>query len=92
MRQVGYFQGYSQQFALLVTNTVRALSPFSRWSDLRFSCCLEASSQVIASEAVTQGNDKTGFVFLCHWIALGLFNGDFLSVELRMKYDKDDNE
>ena len=71
---------------------MRALLPFSRRSDLCVSCCLEASSQVIASEAVTQGNDKTGFVFLCHRIALGLFNGDFSTLELRMKYDKDDNE
>ena len=70
---------------------VRALSPFSRRSDFCVSCCLESSSQIIASEAVTQRNDKTGFVFLWHCIALGLFSSDFSTVELRIKYDKDDN-
>jgi len=79
-------------FPYLLLLKVRALSPFSRRSDLCVSCCLEASSQVIASEAVTQGNDKTRFVFLCHCIALWLFNGDFSTVELRVKCDKDDNE
>jgi hypothetical protein len=48
---------------------VRALSSFSRLSDLCVSCCLEASRQIIVSEAVTQRNDKTGF-FSCDIVLL----------------------